>query len=61
VPDLEITLSPAFAADKASIFGHAETLVAGISEAMRRYKLPDGWTATSKIVWMDPKAASANA
>jgi TetR/AcrR family transcriptional repressor of nem operon len=35
------------AACKASIFGHAETLVADISEAMRRYKVKGDWTAQS--------------
>jgi TetR/AcrR family transcriptional repressor of nem operon len=35
------------AACKASIFGHAETLVADISEAMHRYKVKDNWTAQS--------------
>jgi TetR/AcrR family transcriptional repressor of nem operon len=32
---------------KASIFGHAETLVADISEAMRRRKVKGDWTAQS--------------
>lgn len=35
------------AACKASIFGHAETLVADISEAMRRHKVKGDWTAQS--------------
>jgi TetR/AcrR family transcriptional repressor of nem operon len=35
------------AACKASIFGHAETLVADISDAMRRYKIKGDWTAQS--------------
>lgn len=35
------------AACKASIFGHAETLVADISQAMRRYKVKGDWTAQS--------------
>jgi len=35
------------AACKASIFGHAETLVADISQAMRRYKAKGDWTARS--------------
>lgn len=35
------------AACKASIFGHAETLVADISEAMRRHKVKGNWTAQS--------------
>ncbi|MCE9522511.1 MAG: TetR/AcrR family transcriptional regulator [Alphaproteobacteria bacterium] len=35
------------AACKASIFGHAETLVADISEAIRRYKVKGTWTAQS--------------
>ena len=32
---------------KESIFGHAETLVADIFEAMRRYKVKGNWTAQS--------------
>lgn len=35
------------AACKVSIFGHAETLVADISEAMRRHKVKSDWTAQS--------------
>ena len=35
------------AACKASIYGHAETLVADISEAMRRHKVKGDWTAQS--------------
>jgi TetR/AcrR family transcriptional regulator, transcriptional repressor for nem operon len=35
------------AACKASIFGHAETLVADISEAMHRHKVKGDWTAQS--------------
>lgn len=35
------------AACKASIFGHAETLVADISQAMRRHKVKGDWTALS--------------
>jgi TetR/AcrR family transcriptional repressor of nem operon len=35
------------AACKASIFGHAETLVADISEAMRKYTVKGDWTAQS--------------
>lgn len=35
------------AACKASIYGHAETLVADISEAMRRHKIKGDWTAQS--------------
>ncbi len=35
------------AACKSSIFGHAETLVADISEAMRRHKVKGDWTAQS--------------
>lgn len=35
------------AACKQSIFGHAETLVADISEAMRRHNIKGNWTAQS--------------
>ncbi len=35
------------AACKQSIFGHAETLVADISEAMRRHNIKGSWTAQS--------------
>ncbi len=35
------------AACKASIFGHAETLVADISQAMRHHKVKGDWTALS--------------
>ena len=35
------------AACKASIFGHADTLVADIADAMRKYKVKDNWTAQS--------------
>jgi TetR/AcrR family transcriptional repressor of nem operon len=35
------------AACEASIFGHAETLVADIAAAMRKYKVRAGWTAQS--------------
>jgi TetR/AcrR family transcriptional repressor of nem operon len=35
------------AACKQSIFGHAETLVADISEAMRRHSVKGNWTAQS--------------
>lgn len=35
------------AACKQSIFGHAETLVADISEAMRRHNVKGNWTAQS--------------
>lgn len=35
------------AACKQSIFGHAETLVADISEAMRRHNVKSNWTAQS--------------
>lgn len=35
------------AACEASIFGHAETLVADIADAMRKYKVKGDWTAQS--------------